>query len=121
MNWWKLNPYQPEMDLAGHFSGTPRPSAWAKWLGGAGVPFLCAMYAAGCFLTQRAGWGSLDLSGGRAVACGLAWLGVGLFLHFHYFWAALDRLWPYATVGKILSLLLFIGALGYVVCSVAWR
>lgn len=86
------------------------------------MPAFVIWHGAGCILAQQAtlsGRGSsLNLLGRYAIVLGVCWLSGGLFLHFHYFWTTLKRLWVFAELGKILALLGFVGSLGYVVWSI---
>lgn len=59
----------------------------------------------------------LELSGPDALVFGAALLAAATFLHFHFVWATVERLYVWAGVGKALSLLALIGGLGYV----AWH
>jgi hypothetical protein len=44
-----------------------------------------------------------DVEGLPAVAYGIGWTAVGMFLHFHYFWTSHFRLRPYSRIGKLVS------------------
>jgi hypothetical protein len=107
------------MDLADHFSGTPTPTFWSKWFGGVIVPLCMIAYALRCLVLQQAALvgyrnAKFELSGRQAVFLGLAWLSGAFFLHFHYFWSSLKRLWIFANLGKTISLACLIGTFGYV-------
>ena len=60
----------------------------------------------------------MDLFGTNAVALGLAGLSIGAFLHCHYFWGNVYHLSAFAVLGKILSLMSFIGSVGYLIVRV---
>ena len=122
MNLFRRNVYKTEVDLADHFSDTPEPTFWSKWIGGVALPACLAIYAFHCCSSQHAvfvgNYGSkLDLSGKQAVFFGLAWLSGAFFLQFHNFWPTLKRLWILADPGKVISLLCSIGTFGYVLWS----
>jgi hypothetical protein len=60
----------------------------------------------------------LHLVGLNALALGFAGVCLALFLHCHYFWGNVrDQAW-YAVLGKILSLVGFIAALGLLIVRV---
>ena len=51
--------------------------------------------------------------GRPAMAIGLIYLGVGLFLHFHWFWARFRALYEYDGLGKLVSLIIFVAGIGW--------
>ena len=107
--------------LADAWSGTPPDTFWAKWFGGILFPLILAAYGVSRCVAQQAvlpGRGILYLNGRPAVAMGVAVICAGCFLHFHYFWGNLRRLCVFSDLGKMLSLLGFIGAFGFVLWSV---
>lgn len=95
----------------------PPQGPWPKWFGGAVMPLTIAVYAAsvlvnghGALPGRRGRW--VHLNGPDAVAYGIALLGVGVFLHSHYFWGNTYHGAQYAGVGKLLGLVLLIGGVG---------
>jgi hypothetical protein len=58
------------------------------------------------------------LDGSEAIAMGITWICLGLFLHFHYFWPTLKRLYIFSELGKIVAAFGFIASLGYVFWSI---
>src|SRR6185437_16056163 len=93
-----------------------------KWIGGALVPLLLVSYGVICFATGHGVLpghsGSMDLYGVNSTALGLASMSLGLFLHCHYFWGTIFHLSPWAVLGKIMSLIVLIGSLGYLIVHV---
>jgi hypothetical protein len=121
---WMSNAYQPDLTLADYLSDTPEPTFWNRWFGGWILPLALAAYAVWIFVTGKATFFADDsgrvLTGGAALADGLAWLCIASFCHFHYFWPALPRLGILTDLGRALSLVGFLAALGCVVwCLVA--
>ena len=118
----KRNVYQSDIDLADRFSDTPESTFWSKWVGGMVVPIIVSLYGLGCSITGEAVFAgsnaSIDLTGRTAVIFGIAWISGACFLHFHYFWPTLKRLWVLTDVGKTISLLCLICAGGYVAWSI---
>lgn len=107
-------------------SGTPSGSLWGKWGGGIIAPLVLIIFGLKACITQTAiliGKNSspLDLTGNTAVAMGIALLSIAFFLHFHFFWSLVNKLFLFADLGKILSALVFIGSFGYVIWKVAMR
>ena len=119
---WMSNAYQPDLTLADYLSDTPAPTFWNRWFGGWILPLALAAYAVWIFVTGDATFfargGGHALSGGAAIADGIAWLCIAFFCHFHYFWPALPRLGILTDGGQALSLVGFLGALSYVVWDI---
>jgi hypothetical protein len=88
----------------------PRGGAPTKWLGGIGLAALPALYGIQCLVTQQGQLGTTiwpsKLEGGGAIALGIGWLGVGLFLHFHFFFGLHPRLDAYSKRGKSIALVI---------------
>ena len=90
--------------------------------GGVLAPIILALIGLRACLTRQAtlpgrcGSG-MGLTGAPAVALGVAIIAIGLHLHFACFWSVSARLYRWAGIGKVASLLAFLGALGYV----GWR
>ncbi len=61
----------------------------------------------------------LELTGTPAISLGTAALGAALFLHFHFVWSTSTRLYRWADLGKIASLVTFIGGIAYMAWLVA--
>jgi len=85
---------------------------WAYGIAFAAVPLGLGIF----FLIDGRAWmlsrrGFWAIDGLAAVFAALAWIGLGLFMHFHFFWDGRPRGWRVARVGKPLSLLLFGGGL----------
>ena len=99
----------------------PASGPIAKWIGGVIAPLMLAIYGIACVATHHAiiGWQMpLELFAARAVMAGIAAMSAGLFLHCHYFWGNIYHLSPWAVLGKILSLIGFIGSIGYLLVRV---
>lgn len=114
------------MDDAERLSGTPEPTIWTKWFGGLIVPAVMLSYGTrSCILKQsvlfgggRFGRRGIELDGSEAVAMGITWICLGLFLNFHYFWPTLKRLYVFTDLGKIVAAVGFIASLGYLFWSI---
>jgi hypothetical protein len=94
----------------------PASGPIAKWFGGMIVPLALIAYGITCIITQHGIVGSrtpLELHGMKAVALGIATVSIALFLHCHYFWGNIYHLSAWAVLGKIVSLIAFIGSIGY--------
>jgi hypothetical protein len=98
----------------------PAQGFWPMWFGGMAVPLAAVGFAVCCLVTGTATIGDshgppMVLRGPQATAAAVALVGVGLFLHCHYFWGNLFHLHWLATLGKIAGLLAFIAGSGYVI------
>ena len=123
MSTFNNNAYKHTLNTADHFSGLGSGSFLSKWLGGIAVPIVITIYAVNCIITKQAVMAGvhgsqIELTRTPAVAFGVAWLCVAIFLHFHYFWPTLKRLWVLTDVGKTIAALGFIVSLGYVLWSI---
>ena len=58
------------------------------------------------------------VTGPAATALGIAYVALGGFLHFRFFWELAPRLCRVADLGKGISLIVFLAALGYAVAQV---
>jgi MFS family permease len=91
-------------------SARPRGGRPTMWLGGVGFAALPMLYGIRCIVTRQGELGTLiwpsALEGGPAIALGVGWLGIGLFLHFHFFFGLHPRLEGYSRRGKSLALLM---------------
>jgi hypothetical protein len=48
------------------------------------------------------------------MAMALVWISLGLFVHSHFLWSTHPRLWRAGYALKVLSLLGFVGGIGYI-------
>lgn len=122
---WKMlsrNVYKSDVTLIDQLSDTPETTFWSKWFGGIIIPIVVGLYGVGCIASRQVVFSgsnaSTDLSGKAAVVFGAAWISGACFLHFHYFWPTLKRLWVLTDLGKTISLLCLIGTGGYVGWSI---
>jgi len=58
-------------------------------------------------------FGSITLEGTEAIMMGMAWLGVALALHTHYFWGRVESAWRFAGLGTIIGFVMIITGWGY--------
>lgn len=118
---------QPNLfDIASDLEGPPKGGQRSAWLYGVLVAAPLVVYGSVCALTQHAWFVNVQLKGvpgppgflrewhGQpAIALGTVLIGVGAVAHFHWFWSNSPRLGRYYEIGKLASLVLLIGGLGW--------
>lgn len=90
-----------------------------RWIGGVAIPLLPASYGLQCIVTQsgRIGYwiGPDKVHGGAAVALGVAWIAIGAFLHFHFFFGLTPSLSAHSRRGKTIALVMV--CLGFITAT----
>lgn len=114
--------YKTEIQIAEGLSDSASGSTFSRIGGGVAVPIVLAHYGLKACFTQAATFPghraqSLALSGTPAITFGVALLGIALFLHVHFVWTTSARLFRWAELGKIVSLLVFLAFFAYT----GWR
>jgi len=124
-NLFNLRSHENQADDIEEWAHGPNSSEherWKQWLLGVGLALLPVIYGLVCIqrgsthLFGRRGSGA-ELTGAEGVALAIAYIAIGVFLHFHYFWGLSDRLWKYSVTGKTVALTVFLGALFYALCK----
>lgn len=105
-------------DLAHGPSGGPVK----QWLAGIAFPLVPIIYGIHCLqrgYTTMFGnrGGSEELTGNPGIALAIAYIAIGAFFHFHFFWGLSDRLWTFSQALKLVSLMVFLPAIGYALYS----
>ena len=83
-------------DAIEEFSGPPPQNPWTKWVDGVLVALAFVVYGLSCCWADRVslfGSESFVFYGRAVLAWGIAWISLGLFFHFHFFWGCSARLW----------------------------
>ncbi len=107
-------------DNAVAFEGRePSSGRREKWIGGIGVALIPIIYGIYCLYTghshvPRRHHGFVDLQGGDAVAAAIAWIALGAFMHFKYFWGRHPRLGAWSGRLESAAMLVFIAGWIYV-------
>lgn len=95
----------------------PEGGRLQMWLGGVVLAAFPAVYGLRCLVLQRAilpsRFGLWTATNSAAIAAGIAYLGLGGYLHFHWFWGLHRRLSPLCGLGKTASLVAIGGGLMY--------
>lgn len=103
-----------------HWSSGPSGGRLKQWLSGALIPLILVIYGLVCLqrgsTTILGRGGSLELRDEPAFWMAVAYIAIGCFLHFHYFWGLSERLLRFSHPLKVLSLLVFVPSFFYSVC-----
>ena len=95
-------------NIADLIEARSRGGAPTMWIGGVALALLPLTYGIGCILTRRGEFGTLlwnsELEGFGAIALGIGWIGVAMFLHFHFFFGLHPTLEAYSRRGKSVAL-----------------
>jgi len=103
-------------DLGSEPSGGPL----TMWLAGVGIALIPLGYGMHCLHTGHARFfgrrfSHLDLTGSAALALAIAYIAMGAFIHFHFFWGLHPRLYGLSPLFKMLAVLVFLGSFGYTI------
>jgi hypothetical protein len=97
----------------------PRGGAATMWFGGVALALLPLAYGLRCIVTLTGDVGATifgsTVSGAAAVALGVGWIGVALFLHFHFFFGLHPALKAHSRRGKVIAV--FMAGLGLVIAA----
>ncbi len=90
------------------------------WFCGVLLALIPICYGArGIFTEQATLLGShgshLELHGTAGISLAIAYMAVGAFAHFHWFWGLHPRLRGFTDLGKVLSLFVFLPSFGYAI------
>ena len=121
MSWFNRDCREVDGMVADSLSGDASGSLFSRLAGGVIAPLAVAAYGLHSCLTQKAylyvrGM-KLELNDRLAICYGVAVIGLALFLHFYFIWTVSSRLYRYAGICKLISLLILIIGFGYVL----WR
>jgi hypothetical protein len=116
-------PYSPlGSDLNTGGEDLPPPGFFSKWFVGVIVPLVFQALGVICIVTRHGllpgRHDLLELHGSRAIALGIVCLGISGFLHCHFYWGNIYYQYACAAIGKVLSLLAFVGGLIDIIINV---
>jgi hypothetical protein len=112
-------------DTIADVAGPPEGGKAEGWIYGVILALPLAAYGVYCMFTQHAWFFALRIkgippnkifhlyTGPLAIALGLIWFAVAMYLHFHYFWSQSPRLFRYYEIGRFVAIMLFIAAIGW--------
>jgi hypothetical protein len=117
MGFWTNKVHRTALDDAEDLAYAPSGGRIKMWLLGIALALVPFVYGVHCLLTGQARFfgsrGNLDLQGPAATALAIAYLAVGAFIHFHWFWGLHNRLEPFSYLMKGLATVVFLGGFGY--------
>lgn len=111
---WTRRTHRTAFDGAEDLAYGPSGGRAKQWIAGAILAYLPIIYGIHCIQrghTTLFGRGSSEtLVGSAGISLAIAYISIGAFLHFHYFWGLSDRLWRFSQALKVSSLLVFLPA-----------
>jgi hypothetical protein len=118
MGFWTNKDHRSAFDDAEDLAYPPSGGRVKMWLLGVGLAALPIGYGMHCLVVRHAlllgdRETDLDLYGSAAVALGIAYLAVGIFIHAHWFWGLYPKGESLSYLLKLLAALLFLASLGY--------
>jgi hypothetical protein len=118
MSFWSRDLRERDAELVDSLSHTPSGGRLKLWLLGVGVALIPVGYGIRCLLAGQATLfgkrgARLELTGSEAFAMAIAYFAIGVFIHAHWFWGLHPKLEGFSSLLKTMSLLAFLGGLGY--------
>ncbi len=118
MSIWTTSVGKADADATEALSHSPSGGRFKMWFLGVGLALVPCVYGVKCLVTGEARlWGNnnseIDLNGSAAVALAIAYIAVGAFIHFHWFWGLHSRLLRFSQLLKTVAVLAFLGGIGY--------
>lgn len=115
---WTRKTHRTAFDDAEDLAYGPSGGRTKQWIAGAILASLPIIYGIHCIqrghTTLFGSRGTSEkLVGSAGVSLAIAYISIGAFLHFHYFWGLSDRLWRFSQVLKVASLFVFLPAFFY--------
>lgn len=115
---WTRKTHRTVFDDAENLAYGPSGGRIKQWLAGVVLASLPIVYGIHCI--QR-GYTTLfgdrginqKLTGETGVWLAVAYIAIGAFVHFHYFWGLSDRLWRFSQALKVIFLLVFLPSFFY--------
>jgi hypothetical protein len=119
MSIWDNNNRRTYFDDAEDLANAPSGGRVKQWLAGCVLAAIPIIYGGICIERGRTSLfgnrSDLDLRGDAGFWLAVAYMAVGAFLHFHYFWGLSERLYRFSQAGKLLSLLVFVPSFIYAI------
>lgn len=115
---WTRKTHRSVSDDAEDLAYGPSGGRTKQWIAGVFLASLPVSYGIFCIWRGYAtlfGHRGVDqkLVGTAGISLAIAYISIGAFLHFHYFWGLSDRLWSFSQALKFASLLVFLPSFFY--------
>ena len=108
-------------DDVGDFSDSPTGGRVKQWLAGVAFPLWPILFGIYSLIMGSATFfgrgGSLVIHGHQAMVLNIAYIAIGLFVHFHYFWGLSTSLYRFSQALKATCLAIFVLCVFYALCS----
>jgi hypothetical protein len=120
MGLWTNRVHRTAFDDAEDLGNSPSGGPVKMWLLGVCLALMPIIYGIRCLIsghTYLPGRGStgIYLTGTAAQSLAIAYISVGIFIHFHYFWGLHPHLFRFSQRLKMFSLLCFLGSFLYTI------
>lgn len=117
---WTDKKCKKNADDDGFLSSAPSREIIKAWLAGVGIALIPLVYGIHCLIAGHTHLfgrrhGHLDLDGSAAVSLAIAYIAIGAFFHFHWFWGLHSRLESYSNPFKIFAAIIFLVSLGFTI------
>jgi hypothetical protein len=118
MGFWTNKEHRTAFDDADDLGNEPSGGPVKIWLAGFGLAVIPLSYGLRSLFTGHTRFfgnrgSNLDLEGSEAVALAIAYIAMGAFIHFHYFWGLHPRLCGLSPLFKLLAAIVFLCSFGY--------
>jgi hypothetical protein len=117
-NIWTRKVHRTILDDAEDLADYPQGGRGKQWIAGGLLAAIPIIYGVICIVCGHATLfgnrgSTLDVQGAAGVSLAIAYIALGSFAHFHYFWGLSQRFWGVSFPGKVISALVFVPALVY--------
>jgi hypothetical protein len=110
---WTRKTHRTFLDDAEDLAYEPTGGPIKQWITGFIIASLPIIYGIHCiqrgYATLFGNHGSnIKLMGDAGLSLAIAYIAIGGFIHFHYFWGLSDRLWRFSKALKVTALMVFL-------------
>lgn len=122
MGFWTNKLHRSAFDDAEVLGYEPVGGPLKMWLAGVLLALIPLVYGLYCLRTGQAIFfgknGHLDLTGPAATSMAIAYMSVGGFIHFHYFWGLHPKLLGLSQLLKLVTVIVFLCSFIYTIYKV---
>jgi hypothetical protein len=123
MSFWTNREHHTGFDDAHDLAYTPSGGRLKMWLAGVVCALVPVLYGSWCLwigstkLFGRRG-SALALTGDSGFSLAIAYIAVGAFIHFHFFWGLHPRLHRVSELMKLATVVVFLVSFGFALFKV---